>query len=53
MVTVITPEMVPLEKISKYMAVITSVFALTSVLGPTLGGVITSHGSWRWVFLLK
>ena len=53
MVTVIAPEMVPLQKIGKYMAIITSVFALASVLGPILGGVINSHGSWRWVFLLK
>ena len=53
MVTVIAPEMVPLQKISNYMAIITSVFALASVLGPILGGVINSHGSWRWIFLLK
>ena len=53
MVTVIAPEMVPLQEIGKYMAIITSVFALASVLGPILGGVINSHGSWRWVFLLK
>ncbi|KAI4159145.1 MAG: hypothetical protein LQ342_006849 [Letrouitia transgressa] len=53
MVTVIAPEMVPLHKIGKYMAIITSVFALASVLGPIFGGVINSHGSWRWVFLLK
>ena len=53
MVTVIAPEMVPLQKIGKYMAIITSVFPLASILGPILGGVINSHGSWRWVFLLK
>lgn len=53
MVTVIAPEMVPLQKIGKYMATITSVFALASVLGPILGGVINAHRSWRWVFLLK
>ena len=53
MVTIIVPEMVPMQKISKYMAIVTSVFALASVLGPVLGGVINSHGNWRWVFLLK
>ena len=47
MVTVIAPEMVPLQKTGKYMAIITSIFALASVLGPVVGGVINSHGSWR------
>ncbi len=27
-----------------------AVFGLSSVVGPTAGGVITDHGSWRWVF---
>ena len=53
MVQVIASEMVPLHKIGKYMSIITSVFALSSVCGPLLGGVISSHGKWRWVFLLK
>ena len=29
------------------------VFALSSVLGPVLGGLIVAHTAWRWVFLLK
>ena len=53
MVTVVASEMVPLHKIGKYMGIITSVFVVSSVLGPVLGGAINSHGSWRWVFLLK
>ena len=53
MVSVVASEMVPLDKIGKYMGIITSVFVLSSVLGPVLGGVTNSHGSWRWVFLLK
>ena len=53
MVMVIAPEMVPLDKIGKYMAIISSVFALASVLGPVLGGVISEHSTWRWIFLLK
>ena len=53
MVTVVASEMVPLRKIGKYMGIITSVFVVSSVLGPVLGGAINSHGSWRWVFFLK
>jgi MFS family permease len=27
--------------------------ALSLVAGPLLGGGITLHGSWRWIFILK
>ncbi|CAD6581346.1 MAG: hypothetical protein ASARMPREDX12_000439 [Alectoria sarmentosa] len=53
MVLVIAPTLVPREKIGRYMAVISSVFAIASVLGPILGGAITTHSTWRWVFLLN
>lgn len=53
MVTVIGSEMVPPEKFGLYMGIISSVFALSSILGPILGGVISGHTTWRWVFLLK
>ena len=53
MVVVIAPGLVPRERHGRYMAVISSVFAIASVLGPILGGAITTHSTWRWVFLLK
>ena len=53
MVGVIVTIIVPPEKYGKYMAIISSVFAVASVLGPLLGGAINDHSSWRWVFLLK
>ena len=28
-------------------------FAVTSVVGPLLGGLLTDHASWRWIFLLN
>jgi MFS family permease len=40
-------------KFAKYMAVISSVMAISSILGPLLGGVINQQSTWRWVFLLK
>ena len=30
-----------------------SLFAVTSVAGPLLGGLLTDHASWRWIFLLN
>lgn len=53
LVMVIAPDLVPFDKIGKYMAIISSVFALASVLGPVFGGLISEQSSWRWVFLLK
>lgn len=53
MIIVIAPELVPPGKFAKYMAIVSTVFIVASVLGPVLGGVINSHSTWRWVFLLK
>src|ERR671916_2063040 len=38
---------------AKYQGVFFSVFALTSVIGPTMGGWITDNLSWRWVFYIN
>lgn len=46
-------KMVTLEKVGLYSAIISSVFALSNLLGPVLGGVITDQSSWRWIFWMK
>ena len=53
MVMVIATKFIDWEKGAKYMAIISSVMALASLLGPILGGAINDHGQWRWVFLLN
>ncbi len=37
----------------RYQGLITGVFALCSVTGPVLGGVITDALSWRWIFYVN
>ncbi len=37
----------------RYQGLFSGVFALSSVAGPLLGGVITSALSWRWVFYVN
>ncbi|MGI4984896.1 MAG: MDR family MFS transporter [Janthinobacterium lividum] len=37
----------------RYQGLFTGAFAVSSVAGPLLGGLITSRLSWRWVFLLN
>jgi EmrB/QacA subfamily drug resistance transporter len=42
----------PAER-GKYMGLFTGTFTLASVLGPTIGGLITDHAGWRWVFYIN
>ncbi|KAI0097180.1 major facilitator superfamily transporter [Nemania sp. FL0031] len=51
--TIIVTMMVPPAKYAIYIAITTSVFAISSVLGPILGGAINDHTTWRWVFFLN
>jgi EmrB/QacA subfamily drug resistance transporter len=37
----------------KWQGVTGAVFGLSSILGPTAGGWITDHASWRWVFYIN
>jgi MFS family permease len=53
MVFAVMPEIVPLQWFSMFSGMVGAVYACSSILGPTLGGVIINHASWRWVFLLK
>jgi MFS family permease len=46
-------ELVPRRKLPAYMSMVTSALALSLVVGPLLGGGITLHGSWRWIFIIK
>ena len=38
---------------ARYQGVFSGVFALSSVVGPTLGGWITDNLDWRWIFYIN
>jgi MFS family permease len=42
-----------LRERARYQGMLFSVFALSSVVGPVLGGWITDSFSWRWVFYIN
>ncbi|ORX97750.1 MFS multidrug transporter-like protein [Clohesyomyces aquaticus] len=46
-------ELVPPQKWPAYISLVTGFIALSVIAGPLLGGAITLHGSWRWIFLLN
>jgi EmrB/QacA subfamily drug resistance transporter len=42
----------PAER-GKYAGLMSGVFGLASVLGPLIGGALTDHAHWRWVFYVN
>ena len=42
----------PAER-GKYIGLFTGMFSLASLLGPTVGGTLTDHLSWCWVFFVN
>jgi MFS family permease len=51
--TIMMMELVPPEGYAQFVANISLSVALGLLLGPILGGTISSHSSWRWIFILK
>lgn len=49
----ITSEFFPVRERGKYIGILSSVFALASLLGPLVGGFITEYLSWRWIFFIN
>ncbi|KAJ5405759.1 MFS general substrate transporter [Penicillium sp. CMV-2018d] len=45
--------LISLGKAALYSGIISSVFALSNLLGPVLGGVIVDNTTWRWIFYIN
>ncbi|MES3000005.1 MAG: MDR family MFS transporter [Pseudomonadota bacterium] len=50
---IIIGDLVPPARRGRRQGAVVSVFAVCSVLGPVLGGVITDLLSWHWIFLVN
>lgn len=46
-------DVVPPRDRGKYQGLFGAVFAVTSVIGPLIGGLLTQDASWRWIFYLN
>ena len=46
-------DVMPPAQRGKWMGIVGGVFALAIVAGPLVGGFLTDHLSWRWIFLVN
>ncbi|MEV0712788.1 MDR family MFS transporter [Nocardia aurea] len=46
-------DIIPLRERGKYQGALGAVFGVTTVIGPTLGGLFTDNASWRWCFYVN
>jgi EmrB/QacA subfamily drug resistance transporter len=49
----VVADLFPPQLRGKYMGIVTSVFGLSSIIGPLLGGLITDYLNWRWIFYVN
>lgn len=50
---IVVGDLFPPAERGKYQGLITAVFGLSSVVGPTLGGFLTDNLSWHWIFYIN
>ncbi|KAH8692258.1 putative MFS multidrug transporter [Talaromyces proteolyticus] len=53
MVMVVGTEITPIKHYGSFSAMIGMTVAVGSILGPILGGVITTESTWRWIYLFN
>ena len=46
-------DLVSMRERGRYQGYIAATFAVATVVGPLLGGVLVEHASWRWVFYVN
>src|SRR5690606_17267485 len=52
-VNTIAADIYTIEERAKIQGWISSVWGVSAILGPTLGGALADYASWRWIFLIN
>ncbi len=50
---IIVGTLYPTEQRGKMQGIISSIWGISSILGPLAGGIIVEHWSWRWIFFVN
>ncbi|KAH7107653.1 MFS amino acid permease [Auriculariales sp. MPI-PUGE-AT-0066] len=53
LVQITVSDITPLETRGRYTGLIGAVWGFASIFGPLVGGVLTDHVSWRWIFYIN
>ena len=53
LVYIVLSEVAPAGRRAQTLSLGSSIWGISSVIGPTLGGVIVSYFSWRWIFFIN
>lgn len=53
MVEIVVCDLVSLRERGKYVGIIGSMWAIGSVVGPIVGGALSQHTTWRWIFYIN
>lgn len=49
----VVADVVPVDKRSRYQAILGAVAPVSMIAGPWVGGIVTDHLGWRWIFFLN
>ncbi len=50
---VLAADLYPLEERGRISGLLSSVWGVSALVGPALGGILSEFGLWRWIFLLN
>lgn len=53
MVEMVVCDLVPLRERGKFMGFIFAIYAVSTTIGPLVGGAFASYVTWRWIFYLN
>lgn len=53
LVEMVVCDLVPLRERGKFMGFIFAIYAISTTVGPLIGGAFATYASWRWIFYLN